>query len=350
MSFLKDRYPRLPARPLYPLLLVSSVAYAALTRIRNRLYDRSLLHIHRAEARVVSIGNITVGGTGKTPLVHRTAEEALRRGLRPAVLSRGYKARDAAGEGLNDEGAMLRAVLPGAKILQDPDRVRAARRAVEKEDADFLVLDDGFQHRRLYRDVDVVLVDAGRPFGFGRVLPAGLLREPVEGLNRARVVVVTRSDQVSEDTLLDLEDVLARLAPKTLLFRALFRPDRLRPLGGGPEEGVEVLSKRKVYPFCGLANPRAFEDTLEGLGARISGRTRFPDHHAYTREDLDQVLDAARGVGAEVVVTTAKDAVKLQGLEAAAGVRVLEGTFRFQEGEDRFWNLIFEGRRAPHRS
>jgi len=299
----------------------------------------------RAGARVVSVGNITVGGTGKTPLVHHIAAEALRRGCCPAVLSRGYKGRTINGRLLNDEGMMLESKLPGLVLVQDADRVKAAKEAVDEKGADFLVLDDGFQHRRLSRDLDIVLVDAARPFGFGRLVPAGLLREPLRGLGRAEAIVLTRTDQVTDARLREIERIIgSHTAAQTPVFHTAHVPVALRPADGSPPKKPGFLERRKVFLFCGIANPAAFKRTVESTGAVVQGMRSFPDHHWYTRSDLEDVAGRAKESGADLVVTTEKDGVKIAGIEAAHELFVLEIGVAFPDGEDRFWDLVFSGR------
>ena len=162
------RFPRIPFALIYPVLRILSFLYAGLLRLRNFLYDKSLLKIHKLDGKVVSVGNITVGGTGKTPFVQFLAEKASAFGLKPGVIARGYKGKRRDGRMLNDEGLMLLDKLPDLALVQDLDRLAAARRIQSELRADFLIMDDGFQHRRIHRDLDVLLVDATRPFGYGR--------------------------------------------------------------------------------------------------------------------------------------------------------------------------------------
>jgi len=296
-------------------LALASAGYGAAVRLRNLAYERGLRRSCRAGVPVVSVGNITAGGTGKTPFVAWLAALLGRRGLRPAVLSRGYGA--GGGGGLDDENELLRRLVPGVPVVVEPDRVRGAERAVREHSADVLVLDDGFQHRRLARDLDIVLVDALRPFGGGRLLPLGLLREPPSGLARAHVIVLTRCDLASPARLEELRRELAGHAPRAEVATARHRPVGLRPVG--PPQGAEAprlgeLAGGVWGAFCGLGNPEAFRLTLRRLGADIVQFTAFPDHHHYRPAELARLMGAAAEAGCRGLLTTEKDAVKLEGL------------------------------------
>ncbi|HVS08384.1 MAG TPA: tetraacyldisaccharide 4'-kinase [Planctomycetota bacterium] len=306
------------------LLRAPAAFYGVAVRCRNRLYDRGWLRAERLDLPVVSVGNLTAGGTGKTPLVAWVARELERRGLPPGISTRGYKApRGMAG----DETLLLAELLPGSLYAEDPDRVRGARQLAELG-AGAVVLDDGFQHRRLARDLDLVLVDATRPWGLavdaaGRsvraLLPRGLLREPPEALARADLILVTRADQVGEERLRAHERELSGLAPHVPLARAAHRPVALREERDGrtSRRPLEDLRGRPVDLASGIGNPEAFEASVRALGARIERHARFGDHHAWSARDL-----AGLGEGGRWLVTTAKDAVKLRGL--VPELRVLE--------------------------
>lgn len=273
--------------------------------LRNGWFDRGL-GVRQAPVPVVSIGNLTTGGTGKTPLVEFLAR-ALCESHRVVILSRGYRG----GKTANDESRLLARRLPEVPVLQDPDRVRGAKRAVEEFGAEVIVLDDGFQHRRLGRAVDIVLIDALCPFGFGRILPAGLLREPCRSLARADLVVLTRADAVSEGERRHLIDQVTRLAPRAGWMEAAFAPVGLVGADGSTARLAD-LAGRKVVAFCGIGNPRGFWATLASLGARILESREFPDHHEYSMVDKATLARLAQDRGAEWLVATEKDLVKFQ--------------------------------------
>ena len=279
---------------------------------------------------MVSVGNLTLGGTGKTPMVEYVARWGRSRRLRVAILSRGY----GQAEGLNDEGRVLEENLLDVPHLQGPDRASLARIAVEELESELLVLDDGFQHRRLARDLDVVLLDALDPFGLGRIFPRGLLREPVESLRRAGVVVLSRGDLIPATERLAIRRRAERAAGPLAWAVA-----RHAPLGlmaeGGPEEPLDSLGGRPVAAFCGIGNPEGYRRTLDGLGARLVGFRPFPDHHIYTGPDVAELTSWARGVGAELALTTQKDSVKLRAATLGpVPLRALRIGLEVIEGED----------------
>ena len=285
-----------------------AVPYALAVGVRNAAYDRGLLPATGAAVPVVSVGNLTLGGTGKTPLVAWVARAVSSRGLRPAIVSRGYGARH--GE-RSDEAAELGLLLPGVPHLADRDRVAAA--AVAAATADVVVLDDGFQHRRLARDLDIVAVDATDPFGCDRIFPRGLLREPLAGLGRAGAVVLTRASAVDAARRVEIRrrlEAACGAAMPPVWAEARHRPLRLRSAGGG-ERPLEEIAAARVAAFAGIGNPAAFRGSLESCGAELAGFRGFPDHHAYTATDLDELDRWAGGLRATLVVTTLKDLVKI---------------------------------------
>ena len=322
-----------------------SVLYRGGMAVR-RLYYR--LAAVRVDLPVVSVGNLTVGGTGKTPLVVLVARRLAAMGHRPLVVSRGYKR---AGTGPGDEAAAIRRHLPPeAAHVESPDRVAAIRSAVENKSGDVAVLDDGFQHLRLRRDLDIVTIDATRPFGStglttggcGHLLPRGLLREPVSALRRAHVVVITRSDQASAEDVARIEArVRKHLPPTGLLLHAVHVPTALVTMDGR-SESPDVLNGADVFAFCGLANPAAFYRTLADLGARVVAARDYPDHHAYDEADVADIIEASRAAGGGAalrIVTTSKDFVKVASGHLAAAwpadvqPAALEVEMRLREGE-----------------
>jgi len=321
---------------LYPF----SLPYAGVVQARNILFALKLLKTQKPPVPVISVGNITTGGTGKTPLVAYLAREALRRGLRPAVLARGYRGEKRNGEWINDEGLLLREEVPGLIVVQDPDRLAAAGKAIGGHGADFLLLDDAFQHRRIDRDVDIVTLDAARPFGNGRVLPAGLLREPVRGIKRADALVLTRCEGVADEDLRRAEDLVRRLSAGAQVYLADHAADSLRTVAG-EERPLASLEGMRLYLCAGIADPGHFERTALSLGCRWAGLRAFPDHHRYTQDDVNRVIRDARRAGAEGVLTTAKDAVKLEAFPEARDMLVLHISIRIREHEDELLRLVF---------
>jgi tetraacyldisaccharide 4'-kinase len=313
-------------------LRVASWPYRVGVAWRNACYNRRWKTVHRAAVPVVSVGNLSVGGTGKTPLVEYVARFYRELGIRVAIVSRGYGAE----EGRNDEAMILEENLPDVPHYQDPDRVAAAGRAVEESESELLVLDDGFQHRRLHRDLDVVVIDSTCPPSGDYLFPRGTLREPVGGLRRAGAMVLTRCDQVPATELNALHRWLEGWAPGKPIAATEHRP--LDLIGGSAPEPVGSLRDRTVAAFCGIGNPAAFRRTLEGLGARVVDFRAFGDHHAYSRTDVDDLACWAGRLPADaLVVTTQKDWVKLRlGDLAGRPLRAVRIGVAFRKGQREF--------------
>jgi tetraacyldisaccharide 4'-kinase len=313
-------------------------AYGAAVRARLALYKRGRLRVERAGAPVLSVGNLTAGGTGKTPLVEWLARGvATREGRRVCILTRGYGRADARrrvvvsdGERViagareaGDEPLLLaeRLIAQGVSVVCDADRAAAARFALAELGSEVFVLDDGFQHLRLARDLNVVALDATDPWGGGRLLPAGMLREPATELSRADCVVITRAE-LSEDVE-GLRAEASRLSGGRPIFAARTRAVGARLLtsvinegGARSREGIAPLASlpRSAAAFCGVGNPRAFFLNVKREGFELTLARSFADHHGYTQADVAGIEAGARRAGAQTLLTTAKDAVKLRGL------------------------------------
>jgi len=287
-------------------LFAASFFYGLGIRLRNAAYTIGWLRSQRVEAPVVSVGNLTVGGTGKTPCVEYVASFYRRKEYRVAILSRGYGGT----AGHNDEALVLYANLNDVPHLQDPDRVQMARIALEELESEVLVLDDAFQHRRLARDLDLVLIDATAPWGYGYLLPRGLLREPIHGLRRAHLVLLTRCDQVEPARLVELRQRIARVAPQVPVVETCHEPVELVN-SDGVTRTLDLLRDRPIAAFCGLGQPEAFQRTLADLGANVQWFRAYPDHHPYTRQDVVDLTSWVRSLG-EQVITTQKDLVKIR--------------------------------------
>ncbi len=300
-----------------------ALPYGIAVRCRNWLYDTGLKAEYRVDMPVLCIGNLTTGGTGKTPAVEYAVRWFLERGARPAILSRGYGAR----EGRNDEAMLLASHLPEVPHRQRANRFHAAVEAVRLDKANVLILDDGFQHRRLARFANLVLIDATCPFGYGRLLPRGLLREPLKALRRADAIVITRSDLVAPEAVEAILRRLERIAPGTPVAVAEHRPVALTVFPDGVAEAPAALAGQQVGLFSSIGNPAAFRATVERLGARVAWCGEFPDHHWYTPEDIDRII-RADNAPVDLFVTTEKDAVKLKCPPGSSGGAVWPGQRR----------------------
>jgi tetraacyldisaccharide 4'-kinase len=293
------------------LLWIASLGYRLGVSLRNLAYAHGWKRSVRVAVPVVSVGNLTVGGTGKTPCVEYVARFYRQCDVQVAILSRGYGSEG--GGGLNDEGMVLAENLPDVPPYQGADRVALAQAAIEESESEVLVLvaDDAFQHRRLARDLDLVLIDATAPWGYGHLLPRGLLREPLSSLRRASALVLTRCDQTTLAGIQSVRERIAKVAPGIPVAETEHSPQAL--VNGDSTESLDLLRQHPVAGFCGLGNPQAFQQTLLDLGGRLTGFLAFPDHHAYTREDVERLREWARTQPDDaLMVTTQKDLVKLR--------------------------------------
>ncbi len=318
-------------------LLLASLPYGLAVRTRNGLFDRGWKRVHRAAVPVVSVGNLTLGGTGKTPCVEWVAKYFRERDVQVAILSRGYGSE----QGRNDEAMVLEENLPDVPHLQGADRVVSAATAVEELEAELLVLDDGFQHRRLHRDLDIVLIDTTCPPMCDHMFPRGTLREPARGLRRSGAVLLTRCDQVAVGEAEAIRTWLRQRLPDVPIATTEHRPTELIGCNGS-HEVLESLRGKPVGAFCGIGNPTAFRYTLEGLGVTVVNFRAFADHHAYTREDVGDLTRWANALPADAVIaTTQKDWVKLRVPDLAArplwAVRI---GLKFRDGEEAFAGVL----------
>lgn len=317
--------------PLPPAFAPVARALAAGYWLGLRLHAAALSFRppRRAPVPVVSVGNVSVGGTGKTPFVRWCVQALASAGLHPAIALRGYRARD----GLSDEAEEFRAMLPGIPVAVGADRLAALARARSAGKAfDCAVLDDGFQHRSLARDLDIVLVDATRPAIDGPLLPAGWLREPADALRRADLVVVTRARAV-DDALAGRIASLSGRPPRAWAAHEWTRIERTG--AGGRDMPIEALRGTRVVAATALANPAAFVADAEAHGARVVADLRFRDHHAYSAADASRIAATARSKDA-AVLCTGKDWAKLRPLVGDGGGTewlVVRAGIRFLAGE-----------------
>jgi tetraacyldisaccharide 4'-kinase len=313
------------------------VPYAFAMSWRNRRYDRGGKAIQKVGVPVVSVGNITLGGTGKTPLVQWIARWFRAHQVRVCIVSRGYRAEQG---GMNDEARELEQNLPDVPHLQNPDRVAAAMTAIEELETQLIILDDGFQHRRIARDLDIVLIDALEPFGYDHVFPRGALREPLAGLRRADVIILSRADVLDQPQREAVRNRVRRYAPNSIWAEIRHAAKGLISEGGtGSASGthstgiasgtpgsdtlgtgiasgtqrhtLDSLRDMPVAAFCGLGNPAGFRHTIETCGYRLADFREFPDHHCYSRADIEDLAAWAERLNAGAVLCTHKDLVKI---------------------------------------
>ncbi len=298
------------------LLGMAAIPFWMGTSARNAMFDLGLRTAKKVNIPVVSIGNITTGGTGKTPVVALVCELCRELGIAPGIISRGYRSLDGQA---NDEKLLLELLLPDVPHVQNRQRILAAEEILRSSDRPapgMLVMDDGFQHRQLHRDLDIVLIDATNPFGYERLLPRGLLREPLESLKRADVVLLTRANQVSNATRATLLQQLQSLVrPGVPVLSVSFEPTQLVGVSGEIRD-IAIKEKQIVTAFCGIGAPENFFATIRKLGLKLDPEQTiaFPDHHHYTATDLERVRKLAHAERSDAVLMTLKDLVKVRPL------------------------------------
>jgi len=329
-----------------------SFLYFIIILARDIFYKLNIFKKYKIDAKVISVGNITWGGTGKTPVAAFIADMLVRKNRRVGILIRGYG---------NDESELLPKLTSNVPVLVGKDRVKSGKEAIENYLLDTLLLDDGFQYVRLKRDLDIVCVDASKPFGNGWVIPAGSLREGLYALKRAGIFLITKADLVSgKDKLEKLERKLRAINPKAVIAKAIHRPLYFYRLSGEDSvrrseqnsdrrtefEKVNIgeLQNGELALVSAIGSPECFEKTILRLGLKINRHFIFRDHHAYTREDIAGIEDYCKKNKIDTVITTEKDAVKLKGsiLEALSSrALVLKVRLEIIENEDGFCNRLF---------
>lgn len=284
-----------------------TVPYGAATRLRARAYEVGVLRAKRLDANVISVGNLTVGGTGKTPMVLWLAQRLLAEGKTPGILTRGYRGTAGPEGRTSDEVRLLKSRLQDrVSVGVGADRYTQGRGLIAKG-VQWLILDDGFQHLQLARDADIVLIDAMNPFGGGRLLPSGFMREPKTALRRADAVVITRSSRAPA------VEATVRRETNAPIFYARPQLESVRLVASGapqaeqPEIDLASARKRKWFVFCGIGNPAAFVADLREWGFLVCGPRFFRDHHRYTQAEMDMLVTQARAAGADGLLCTEKD-------------------------------------------
>jgi tetraacyldisaccharide 4'-kinase len=305
-------------------LSVLSLGYRLALALRERAYGWRLLGTGRLPCPVVSVGNITLGGSGKTPMVELVARGLRELGAAPAVVSRGY-GRDTRGVHVvadrtgvmldaragGDEPVLLAERLPGTPVIVGENRFEAGRVATERCGATAIVLDDGFQHRTVVKDLEIVVVNGRSPWGNGRLFPRGMLREPLSALRRADLVVVTNSSDSA--SLEEATRAIRRQNERAPVLSAAYEVVDAQEMGAGRRVGADELCGRRLLAFAGLGSPRGFAETLTAAGVRVADLVEYPDHHWFAEGDLGDLAQQARAIGAEGLITTDKDWVRLRG-------------------------------------
>jgi tetraacyldisaccharide 4'-kinase len=353
------------------LLFPLSILFLQIVRLRRFLYDRGVFTSDILGCPVIVVGNLTVGGTGKTPVVEKIARELHERGRKVAILSRGYKSRGEpcwkafirwithqkepppkvvsdgksvllCSEVAGDEPFMLAGNLPGVVVLVDKDRVKAGRYAIKNFGADILILDDGFQYFPLLGHVNLLLIDKTNPFGNGYLLPRGIMREPVSQISRASYVLLTKADGVVDDSLID---TIKGHNGDAKIIRCAHFPRYLSSIDRKEIIPVATISGKKIMAFSGIASPDSFENFLFRNDSKIVYKKRFVDHHRFSRKELENIFGVALAKNAEFAITTEKDAVRMPHDFVSPmptyflkiDIEAIDGEFAFEEAISKFF-------------
>jgi tetraacyldisaccharide 4'-kinase len=329
---------------------ILSAIYRTGLSCRKLLYKSGLKKSKKLPVKVISIGNITLGGTGKTPAVIASALEAKTRGFKPCILTRGYKGKtrppcltdSKTKEFLEtrqtgDETVLMAESLRDVPIVKGKNRFLSGAYALGglgPDSINVFILDDGFQHWSLYRDVDVILIDASNPFGNEKLFPEGILREPIESLSRADIIVITKSDMVDEESISSIKQRIKQYNPEAPIYTARHKPVSLINISG-ETRSLDWLSNKNIYAFAGIANIRYFKFMLKTLGANIIKFKKFRDHYFYSQNDLKKIKKESEGLE---IVTTEKDLVKLRELDVPGNISALKIEFSIDKD---FYNHLF---------
>ena len=349
---------------LLGLLRMMSFLYGMGVNFKLRMYKWGILTQHHLPCRVISLGNITVGGTGKTPTAQILATTIRDMGYKVVILNRGYRASWKKQVGLvsdgrkiymtvneaGDEAYLLAKNLPGVPVVIGRNRSISGEYAVRELHADVIILDDGYQHWQLARDLDIVLIDTLNVFGNNFLLPRGTLREPLSHLDRAQVVLLTKTDQSTDESRDAIKEVLKQYNEQALIVESIHSPQGLIEIEdwykGTRHDtiGLEILLDQKVVAFSGIGNPSSFEQTIADVGAVLLDSIRYPDHHDYMMAEMQAVVEWAHETGATALLTTEKDAVKIPSefihSDRALPLYILRIKVEITEGNQQFREII----------
>lgn len=303
------------------LLTLLSYIYWLIWIIRKRLYEGGILKTRRLPCPVICIGNITTGGTGKTPAVITLTRLLQNKIPRTAVLTRGYKRRSSQPvmvvSNVNkvvstpceagDEPYLIASTVKGIPVIAGADRYRTGNYAIDHFNTSLFILDDGYQHLGLHRDIDILLIDATNPIGNGRLLPKGILREPLQGISRADCIIISRANEGDKG---HIEGLVRSYNKDSPVFYASYKAANITDIKGNTL-GLDYITGENILLFSGIGNPGSFRKTAEEIGGKVKGEIIFPDHHWYTVKDMDRIWGEARSLSADAIMTTEKDAVRL---------------------------------------
>lgn len=348
-----DRNDVLRKQLLYPLVWLAAGLYGLGVRLRLWSYRSHLLPTRRLPVKVVSIGNLVVGGTGKTPHAASLALYLQKKGCKTAVVSRGYRGtKMKKGAVISDGRAILGTVEEGGEepywlaqkcsgipVVIGRDRHRSGLVCVHQWQSEWIVLDDGFQHIQLERDIDILLVAGHRPFGEGHLLPLGTLREPIKEINRADIIVITHAERLDPAVRMDLASRIHSLTPSTPVFFSQHKPTILWIFPAKEVLPLSWLKGKRILAFCGLAEPESLAFSLNQLGADLVKLVKFPDHYYYQDKDKRSLESQSRSLAIDILVTTEKDVLKL-GTWQATDLQILVLGIEVEVVDSAFWELV----------
>ena len=324
--------------------------YSAVLNTREFLYKNSVFKSTRLPVKVISIGNITTGGTGKTPLVEFIARYLLEKNKKVAILSRGYGGNNPLqknNDNVNDECLILKENLREVPVLAGKDRVSNGKKAIREFGVDCLLLDDGFQHLKLKRDLDIVVIDSLNPFGGENLIPRGSLREPLRNLGRAGLFIISHCNQSKEKTIKSIYTKLNHVNNDAPVCESIHWPVHIENITDGSILGPEWLKGKRIYGLSAIGNPESFTYTLKELGADLIKHRKFHDHHNYNREEIGDVVYEAKLLGVDAIVVTQKDIVKIRKMDIndfnilslKIETQITKGIELYEEAIDRVLNL-----------
>ena len=295
------------------LLFILSIFYLLGVICLRLLYKFGILESVRLSKPVISVGNVTLGGVGKTPLVLNISQLLQARGKKPSVLLRGYmpKGNERTQSPKSDEAQLLEELLPDVPVGVGKNRLNTARQILLDHDPDVFVLDDGFQHWRVRRDLNIVAIDAANPFGNGHLLPRGILREPLYSLRRAHIFVLTKSD-LGHENIKIIKSKLNRINSRATIFQAVHLPQYFQDVHGGQRYELSNMDKKTAVSLCAIGDPGSFQKNVRSLGVQVDKDFVFRDHYCYTRDDILRIVKETESLGADFIITTYKDAIKLR--------------------------------------
>ena len=342
-SIISDRRKGFAVPAVKAALLVLSLFFLIAVKIRGYLYKLGILRCFHLSSKVISVGNITLGGVGKTPIVRMIAEYIQGQDKKPAVLLRGYMKDKEEGIIPSDEAMLLESSLRDVPVAVGKDRVKGAKKILDNSRPYVFWLDDGFQHWRIYRDLDIVAIDATNPFGNGYLLPRGILREPFGSLARADVFIITKCD-FGRKNIAKIRTVLTEKSPNAAIVETVHSPEYFLSLYENENIELSFIKGKTVCLFCGIGDPVSFNKTVITLGAQVEKHFFFSDHHWYAEKDIEKIVSCCLENNIFYVVTTKKDAVKLEPFKRVVGdkirVLVLEIKIKILSGESSFSERI----------